>query len=166
MPDETDTWRVMKEQAQRKIARLELELAELRAVVERINHSQLRLGRAIDENIAPVNPGVYKGQRVAVGLFNFLKARKESRFPLLHVVKELMAGEVNPGKPRGKRTDPAGLIAQSVKIALQNGKEKRYGWQPAGKLRGIEESKILLWLLPGAEGLKLRPKNPKKNSSE
>lgn len=96
----------------------------------------------------------FRGRKIGVSVDSYLRRRRGQRLTLAEVVKDLLAGGQDPGKPRGKKKDPAKLIEQKVKILLQNAP-----WvarEPAGELDGVDARDITIWLHPSADEPKIR----------
>lgn len=119
------------------------------------------MARRGETGIRPVVPGEFKGLRVIEALEQYMRARQGARIPLSRIVEALMLGDVEPGKPRGKRTDPAALISTAIKISLWNNR-RLFTWEPEGSLEGRSESQILVSLAPTAHDVKRRKKYPPK----
>jgi hypothetical protein len=131
-------------------------------IIARID--EMLLAKRGENGIRPVVPGEFKGLRVIEALEQYMRARQGSKIPLTRIVEALMLGDVEPGKPRGTRTDPAALISTAIKISLWNNK-RLFSWEPEGSLEGRSESQILVSLAATAHQVKRRKKYFKKQNT-
>ena len=100
-------------------------------------------------------------------LEQYFRARRGLRIPLSKAVADVLRGGADPGKPRGKQTDPFSLVAHVIKISLPN-KTKIFDWEPKvstkkGKVgapsRSTPVDKITVWLAEGADLVEPRMRN-------
>lgn len=152
VPD-VDPRRVMDEAARKQIASLEKQIAHFKDLLVRIWQDSPAEKPA--SNVRPVLSNEYQGLAVTKALEVYMRARPGVSLRLTDIVKDLIAGGVQPGKPRRGRSDPADLIAQNIKIALP-----KLRWmfvvKPEGLLRGVPDSKVFLTL--AMAGTQVRPR--------
>ena len=108
-----------------------------------------------DRGVPPVRPQEYAGMRAVDALESYFKGRRGLKISLARAVEDLIAGGVDPGKPRGRKTDPAGLVAHTIKITLPNRRET-FNWTPDGLLKGVRSEEITIWLAESADQPKRR----------
>lgn len=120
-------------------------LDELLALADAITQQGLATS-----NLPPVTPGEFRGMRISNALEPYIRLRRGHRIPFKRIVDDLLEGEVNPGAPRGRKTDPRTLIAQTLKITLPN-RTNLVDWEPKGSLMGIDEDLITVWLASTAD---------------
>ena len=125
-------------------------LAQMRQAV------QLRSNRTLV--LPSIKPNEYQGMRAIDALETYLRQRPGVKIPLSRAVEDLIRGGVYPGKARGRQTDPAALIAHTIKISFPN-KLHLLEWDPKieGKKKGtflvprhVPPDNITIWLADGA----------------
>jgi hypothetical protein len=142
----------------------DLLVRQLKAV-DQILENMKQAQQAADSlpNVLPTRPEEFKGMKVANALAVYLRARRGQKIPLPIIIEGLLAGGISPGKPRGKRTQPEALIAQTIKIALPNNRHL-FEWEPDQSLQGVPEDKIFIGLAPTADQIKHKPPRPQSKS--
>jgi hypothetical protein len=69
--------------------------------------------------LPPVTPGQYAGMRPTGAVLAYLKARPGFKIPIERVVKDLLEGGVDPGKPHSKKDpSPERNLNHKLKIIL------------------------------------------------
>lgn len=127
----------------RDIESLKTQQAALEQIIDNIRAAKAL--RGMGPAIARVKPDEYKGMRAVDALAVYLLSRKGTKIPLARIVEDLVVGGVDPGQPRGRKSDPAALIAHTLKISLPN-RRHEFKWSPDGLLKGVPDSQILVWL--------------------
>ena len=150
---------------QANIADLENQIALLRNALEFLNRGSGGVPEtsADGRKIPPVKSRDYQGNRAVDALENYLKARRDLRIPLSKAVRDLLAGGVDPGKPRGRINDPEALVSRTIKISLPN-KSTIFEWTPQGLSKkgktivkkGANDDDIFVWLADEADVPKRR----------
>lgn len=99
------------------IERLERQLAQAKIILANMRTFREQLADEVP-GVPHVRPGQYQGMRPVDALESYLRIRKGNQVPLPKIVADLVVGGVNPGAPRGRKNDPAGLIEHTLKISL------------------------------------------------
>lgn len=154
-PD-ADPWFVMKDTARKEIAKLRKQIAHFEEMLVRLDQAQKAAMGESFTNVRPVLSNEYRGLAVTKALEVYMRARPGVNLRLTDIVKDLIAGGVQAGKPRRGRSEPADLIAQNIKIALPK-LRRLFAVKPEGKLRGIPDHEVFLSL--AATGTEVRPRN-------
>lgn len=150
---------------QANIADLENQIALLRNALEFLNRGSGGVPEtsADGRKIPPVKSREYQGMSAKDALEVYLKARRHLKVPLSRIVRDLLAGGADPGRPRGRITDPESLVSQTLKISLPN-KAKLFEWTPQGLSKkgktivkkGANDDDIFVWLADEADVPKRR----------
>jgi hypothetical protein len=83
-------------------------------------------------DVRPVKQRKYEGWDPTRALEVHLKARRRGlKIPLSEAISILLKNGVDPGKPRGRITDPYALVSRTLKIAFPN-KPDTFDWTPKG----------------------------------
>ena len=72
--------------------------------------------------------------KATFALQKYLQARKGMRISLSRAAKDLIAGGLDPGQPRGRKTDPVGLVEQKLRIGLPY-LSRIFTWEPMGQTK-------------------------------
>lgn len=145
---------------------LEKELAYIEEVLTDIRRRKQKKSSGIDA-LPDVKEGEFMGKRPVDALEWYLKARRGIRIPLSKAVADLLIGGAHPGNPRGRQSDPAALIAHTLKIGIPN-RRKLFDFTPKGTSskgravipRRTPDGDILVWLAETADD-PIRRKRPK-----
>jgi len=153
----------IKEVIERNLAHIERqrkELLELKASVEAMER---RAGYSL-EQLPLVRPNEYKGMRAVDALESYLRVRRGFKIPLARAVADLVEGGVDPGQPRGKKTDPVGLVSHTLKISIPN-RPTIFSYAPEAVAeksgarilpKGIKDEDVTVWLSESADQPKRR----------
>lgn len=110
-------------------------------------------------HLPPVRQNEYRGMRAMDALESYLRARRGFKVPLKRAVEDLLEGGVDPGRSRGKQTEPSALISHTLKIGIPN-RRSTVAYQPdsvSAKTgahvipRGVPDDQIILWLAETAD---------------
>lgn len=136
---------------------LEKELAYIDEVLNDLRKRRKNKNSGLD-SLPDVREGEFMGKRPVDALEWYLKARRGVRLPLSKVVADLVIGGAHPGNPRGSQTDPAALIAHTLKIGIPN-RKRLFDFTPkATSKKGLPviprktpDSEIIVWLAETAD---------------
>jgi hypothetical protein len=104
------------------------------------------------DDLPPVRSEEYKGKRAMDALESYLRVRRGFKIPLALAAADLVEGGCDPGAPRGKKVDPAALVAHTLKIGVPNRLDV-FDFEP----------KLLRKTKTGRERFIIPPKTPDEN---
>jgi hypothetical protein len=147
-----------KEKLLKGLADLDRQRKSIMDVLSYMEAMERRTGYNL-EDAPPIRKDEFRGARAVQALESYLRTRRGFRIPLSRIVKDLVEGGVDPGQPRGKKNDPAGLVAHTLKIAVPNRRDV-FGYEPSAVNektgahvipKGIRDEDILVWLADTAD---------------
>lgn len=133
-------------------------LANIEAVERRSAHNL---------DLPVVRSDEFRGKRAVDALDAYLRARRGFKIPLSRAVADIVAGGVDPGQPRGNKSDPAALVSHTLKIALPN-RRTTFSYEPDGVSKktgahvipkGSKDEDIIVWLADTADQPKRRKRS-------
>lgn len=139
----------------RQLETIEELLSNMEAVERRADYSL--------DKLVPVRKDEFKGKRAMEALDAYMRARKGHKIPFRRIIADLIEGGADPGSPRGSKTDPAVLIAHTLKIGIPN-RPSVFEFSPVGQSKkgapiipkGTRDEEITVWLADTADQPKRR----------